>query len=139
MADEIVLGYDGTEVSDVALEVALGLARDLQTKLVVVFGYDPARIGGEVRDLDEALESRGKEAIRKAEEKAGAEGVQTETLVIKSRPSAALSELAGQRGARFIVVGGYSERPVTGAILGSTPHKLLHISGVPVIVVPVRE
>ena len=67
--------------------------------------------------------------------------VQTETVWTCSRckPSAALSELADERGARFIVVGGYSERPVTGAILGSTPHKLLHISRVPVIVVPVRE
>jgi nucleotide-binding universal stress UspA family protein len=138
MAGEIILGYDETEVSDIALGVALELARDLKTKLVVVFGYDPARIGGEVRDLDKALERRGKEAIRKAEEKAHAEGVQTETLVVKSKPSAALSELATERQARFIVVGGYSERPVTGAILGSTPHKLLHISEVPVIVVPVR-
>ena len=66
MAGEIVLGYDESEVSDVALGAAVDLARDLKTKLVVVFGYDPARIGGEVRDLDQALEKRGEEAIRKA-------------------------------------------------------------------------
>ncbi len=138
MAGEIVLGYDESEVSDVALAAAVDLARDLKTKLVVVFGYDPARIGGEVRDLDQALEKRGEEAIRKAEEKARAAGVEAETLIIKNRPSAALSEVAAERGARLIVVGGYSERPVTGAILGSTPHKLLHISEVPVMVVPVH-
>jgi nucleotide-binding universal stress UspA family protein len=139
MAGEIVVGYDGTEVADLALDVAVVLAGDTSAKLIVVFGYDPARMGGEVRDLDEALEKRGEEAIRKAQERAGAEGVETETAIVKSKPSAALSEIAAQRGARFIVVGSYSERPVTGAILGSTPHKLLHISEVPVIVVPHRE
>jgi nucleotide-binding universal stress UspA family protein len=139
MAAEIVVGYDGTEVADVALDVAIGLARDTSAKLIVVFGYDPARIGGEVRDLDQALEKRGEEAIRKAREKADAEGVETEPAIVKSKPSTALSEIAVQRGARFIVVGGYSERPVAGAILGSTPHKLLHISEVPVIVVPIGE
>lgn len=139
MVGEIILGYDETEVSDVALGVAVDLARDLETRLVVVFGYDPARIGGEVRDLDQALEGRGRAATQKAEEKARAAGVETETLVIKDKPSAALSNLASERGARFIIVGGYGERPVTGAILGSTPHKLLHIAGVPVIVVPVDD
>ena len=46
------------------------------------------------------------------------------------------SALAAERhGARFIVVGGYGESPIRGAILGSTPHKLLHLSDVPVVVV----
>jgi nucleotide-binding universal stress UspA family protein len=139
MAGEIVLGYDEDEVSDVALSVAVDLASDLKAKLVIVFGYDPARIGGEVRDLDQALEVRGRNATQKAEEKAQSAGVETETLIIKEKPSAALSNLASERGARFIIVGGYGERPVTGAILGSTPHKLLHIAAVPVIVVPVGE
>jgi nucleotide-binding universal stress UspA family protein len=35
-----------------------------------------------------------------------------------------------------IVVGSYGESPLKGAILGSTPHKLLHISERPVVVVP---
>jgi nucleotide-binding universal stress UspA family protein len=30
----------------------------------------------------------------------------------------------------------YGERPIKGAILGSTPHKLLHLAGCPVLVVP---
>jgi nucleotide-binding universal stress UspA family protein len=34
------------------------------------------------------------------------------------------------------VVGTYGESPLKGAILGSTPHKLLHMSPVPVVVVP---
>lgn len=33
-------------------------------------------------------------------------------------------------------VGGWGESPIRGAILGSTPHKLLHLSDTPVVVVP---
>ena len=38
----------------------------------------------------------------------------------------------------MIVVGTHGEHPLTGAVLGSVPHKLLHLSAVPVLVVPVR-
>ncbi|MFN8160214.1 MAG: universal stress protein [Solirubrobacterales bacterium] len=139
MAGEIVLGYDGTECAEAALEVAVSLASDLGAKLVITYAYDPARIGGEVRDLDIALEKRGEEVTAQAAGKAAAAGVQTETEILKMKPSHALSDLARERGARFIVLGSYGERPATGAILGSTPHKLLHISEVPVIVVPVQD
>jgi nucleotide-binding universal stress UspA family protein len=44
--------------------------------------------------------------------------------------------LADCHSARMIVVGSYRERPLKGAILGSTPHKLLHTAGRPVLVVP---
>jgi nucleotide-binding universal stress UspA family protein len=36
----------------------------------------------------------------------------------------------------MIVVGTYGESPLRGAVLGSTPHKLLHLSPVPVLAVP---
>ena len=139
MAAEIIVGYDGTECSEAALDVAIGLAKDLSTKLVVLYAYDPPRIGGEVRDLDQALETRGREVTAQAVEKAQAAGVETQPEITKEKPSVALSAVASQRKARFIVLGSYGERPVTGAILGATPHKLLHIAEVPVIVVPVRE
>ena len=44
--------------------------------------------------------------------------------------------LADTHDARMIVVGTYGESPIKGAILGSTPHKLLHLSERPVLVVP---
>ena len=39
----------------------------------------------------------------------------------------------------MIVVGSASERPLTGLILGSVPHKLVHRSNVPVLVVPMPD
>jgi len=139
MAGEIVLGYDGTESSQAALDTALQLAKDAGAKLVIVYGYDPTRMGGEVRDLDQQLEEIGKSVTTEASGKAQDAGVEAEVAVVKQKPSSALAELAESRGARFIVVGGYGERPIAGAILGSTPHKLLHMATVPVVVVPPPE
>ena len=53
-----------------------------------------------------------------------------------SGPPSALAGLGEQHDARMIVVGSYGESPIKGAILGSTPHKLLHLSDRPVLVVP---
>ena len=47
-----------------------------------------------------------------------------------------LVQVADERDARIIAVGTYAESPLRGAILGSTPHKLLHLSTRPVLVVP---
>ena len=47
-----------------------------------------------------------------------------------------LLRLGDELDAVVIVVGSYGESPLRGAVLGSTPHKLLHLSGRPVLAVP---
>ncbi|NEE08864.1 universal stress protein, partial [Streptomyces sp. SID7499] len=55
------------------------------------------------------------------------------------KPAPALLDAAERHGARVIVVGTWGESPMRGALLGSTPHKLLHMSTVPVLCVPTEE
>lgn len=59
-----------------------------------------------------------------------------EGVVVDARPAEALLQVARERDARMIVVGAHGGHPLTGAVLGSVPHKLLHLSKVPVLVVP---
>jgi nucleotide-binding universal stress UspA family protein len=47
----------------------------------------------------------------------------------------ALMTVAEKRKARMIVVGSHGESPLRGAVLGSTPYKLVHSSKTPVLVV----
>lgn len=136
MAGEIVLGYDGTDCAKAALEVACSLASDTGAKLVVGYGYEPYHGAGDVGPHREALKAHGEEVTTEAVEKAREKGVDAEAALVADRPAPALANLAAERGARFIVVGSYGEPPLRSAILGSTPHKLLHISEVPVVVVP---
>ena len=59
MAGEVVVGYDGADASRAALEEAIGLAKDLGSAIIAVFGYEVTKMGGEVKDQAKALQERG--------------------------------------------------------------------------------
>ena len=82
------------------------------------------------------LEERGNELTGEAVARAVDAGVTAEAVVADQKVVDLLLDLADDRDARMIVVGTYSESPLRGAVLGSTPHKLLHLSKVPVLAVP---
>ena len=71
-----------------------------------------------------------------AKERAAAAGVEAEVEMVAKRGAEALIDVADRREARLIVVGSFGEGPLKGAILGSTPYKLLHLARRPVLVVP---
>lgn len=135
MADQIVVGYDGSDGSKAALAHAIALGKDLGAGLVVVFGYAPPNPEREAADYREALREIGESATASAVEQARAAGVEAEVEVHPIRPAEALVAVADEHDARMIVVGSYGERPLAGAILGSTPHRLVHLSERPVLVV----
>jgi nucleotide-binding universal stress UspA family protein len=141
MAGDIVLGYDGSEGSKAALRVAVTVAKAYDAPLTVVFGYEPNPMGGETADYKSQLEKIGKGHLDQAvaEAKAIDPTVRVEPIVAALRPVESLLEASLEREARVIVVGGSGERPIVGAILGSVPHKLLHRSTVPVLVVPAPD
>lgn len=135
MAD-IVAGYDGSEHAKKALATAVDFARGLGDRVVVVFGYEPTPLGGEVADLRAALEETGRRLLSEATTTIDHEGVELEALLVDERPVDALVRVGQERDARCLVVGSRGEGPVTAAILGSVSHKLLHVADRPVLVVP---
>ena len=141
MAGDIILGYDNTDGSRAALRAAVPVAAAFEATLTVVFGYEPNPMGGETGDYQRQLEKIGTDAVASAIEQAGQidPSVRAESLVVAARPVEALLAAAEQREARVIVVGGNGERPIVAAILGSTPHKLLGRSKIPVLVAPALE
>ena len=133
----IVLGYDETPGAKRALGYAIDLARLLDDTLVLVYGAEPpGRMGEEFTAHLAALAERGKAALEHAVQQAAAAGVATVVELVDEKPAQALLDSADKHDARLIVVGTYGESPIRGAILGSTPHKLLHWSGRPVLCVP---
>lgn len=136
MTTTFVVGYDGSSCADAALAAAVRLGAEMDARVVLAFGYYANPVGGEVTDYRRALEEHGRRLLAAAVERAGHEGVEVETVVVEEQPAQVLVELARQRDARAIVVGTHGESPLRGAILGSTPHKLLQLSDRPVLVVP---
>ncbi len=134
---QIVVGYDGSDCSRVALDEALRLAGDVGDGVVLAFGYAPPGIwGGEIAEHEEAIEEFGEKVMGEAKQRATAAGIEAEVEMVPKRGAEALIDVAEKRDARMIVVGSQGEAPLTGVILGSTPHKLLHLSKRPVLVVP---
>jgi nucleotide-binding universal stress UspA family protein len=131
----LVVGYDGTPGARAAFEEALTLAGRLSEGVHVVFSFESPRIGGELRDLDEAIRERGDAVVGEALATAQAAGVVVSSDVRMQPPAEGLIAAADEVDASMIVVGSYGERPLKSAIVGSTPTKLLHLSERPILVV----
>jgi nucleotide-binding universal stress UspA family protein len=133
---EIVVGYDGSDTAQAALTEAAELAKGLGDSVAIVFGYAPGGYGGgEVPAQREAVEELGEQVTAKGVEQAKAAGVQYEVEMVNEHADQALTTVAEKRKARMIVVGSHGESPIRGAVLGSTPYKLVHSSKIPVLVV----
>ena len=137
MPRTIVVGYDESEGARVALDGAVEFARLIDARLVIVFSFEiPAAYGGETGDYRRAVREVGEHAVADAVERVSSAGVEYTTELVPKRPAEGLVSAAQAHDASLIVIGSHGEHPLAGAILGSVPHKLLHISPVPVLVVP---
>ncbi len=138
---QIILGYDGSDAADAALETAIELARKFGDKLVIAYADLPpgSRRGEEFRAHQEALRELGVEATLKAERRAVEAEVEHEAVLIPNTPVDALLALSEERDARFIVIGNHGEGRLLGALLGTLPHKLPARTQIPVVVVRVHD
>jgi len=134
-----VVGYDGTDGARAALDAAVGLAAGLGDGLVAVFAHATSRLGGEVRDYDDAIREHGRGVLEEARSIAREAGVEIELVLREQSSAEALIAIADEHDARMIVVGSYGERPIKSALVGSTPTRLLHLSERPVLVVRAPE
>ena len=109
-------------------------------RIVVGFGYEPGGYGEEHAAHREEVRKFGERitAAALARDRRGGRSRRAVELVAE-RPVDALISLAESHDARAIVVGTHGEHPAKAAFLGSTPHRLLHVSSRPVLVVPVPD
>lgn len=133
---EIVIGYDGSDASKSALRQAAELAKALGDKVVLVYGYAPHGYGGgEVQAQREAIKELGEKMTQQGAEIAKSEKVDCEVELVPEHPAKALIDVGDARDARIVVVGSHGESPLKGAVIGSTPYKLVQATDRPVLVV----
>ena len=128
MSNTIVVGYDGTEGARAAFDEALRLAGEIGGDIFALFAHYRLRTGAESPELDADIYRLGMATLEEAAARAREVGVTIVTDFVESKPAEALAAAADDRDARFIVVGSHGERPLKGALAGSTPSRLIHLA-----------
>jgi nucleotide-binding universal stress UspA family protein len=137
MSVTMVLGYDGSESADAALEQTIIRAKQRLANVVVVFGYYITPWGGTGGgSIREAMEEVGSNALSRAVADLEAAGIETASRLVEGKPADALIQVAEEVGADTIVVGTVGENPISGALMGSVVLRLVQRSAVPLLVVP---
>jgi nucleotide-binding universal stress UspA family protein len=153
-SEPIVVGTDGSQTAERAVERAAELARSLGATLHVVTSFNPKatsvewatapgvpvpgltaaeheRVAGE----HERDRTRAEQIVERARHQLVRLGVDAHGHVRVGDPADSLMELAESEGAQMIVVG---NKGMTGArrVLGSVPNKISHHARCAVLIVP---
>src|SRR5262249_55977887 len=140
----IVVGTDGTDRAERALDRAGELARLLGATVHVVTCYGKATDGvgtaatargvvgaGQGHDVER---TRAPPSVDRAQQRIAQLGVDSETHIWPGEPADGLVAIADERDARMIIVG---NRGMTGArrVLGSVPNRVSHRAHCDVLIV----
>ena len=134
----LVAGIGGDGSGTAAARTAARVANLMGATLVLVFGYDPTRLGPRGGPLEEEILAIGERAIDevKAEILGLYPDLDIESEFVQDRAVEALIRVAQARQAEVIAVGHGGEGPMRGALLGSITYEMVHRAPVPVLVVP---
>lgn len=141
MYEVIMWATDGSENADLALEHVKRLAEAAGSRVVAAHVKEMTvgrAAGYPVRVDEEEIEAKIRKQV--AELKDAGLSIELELAATGAGGAAhALADLAGEVGADLIVVGTRGQGPVTGLLLGSVTHRLLHVAACPVLAVPPKE
>jgi nucleotide-binding universal stress UspA family protein len=151
MYQKLLIAIDGSEITELILQRALGLAKALQSQVRIVhvadvlglrlnfYSHFPAPFPY-LEDLKEHLLEGAKNILHDAEEKARQAGVKAETKLITLQEagqhiSDLLAKEAEKWPADLMVMGTHGHRGFVRFLLGSVAEKLLRISTVPILLI----
>lgn len=144
MYQHILVPIDGSETAQHALKVAIRLAKEQQSELLIVHVISEISIslpeGGYVPDAQEAFRESGREILRQAEADARKAGVtvQTKLLEIERFGQNAADMIVAEaenQGADLIVIGSHGRRGVRRLLLGSIAEGVMRIASRPVLLI----
>jgi nucleotide-binding universal stress UspA family protein len=135
----VVVGVDGSPVSEAALAFAFEAAAARQADLVAVHAWRDTVFEAAVAPLLDwdAIEADEHRVLAERLAGWGAKypDVEVRRVVVRDRPAHALIEQATGAAAQLVVVGSHGRGSATGLMLGSVSHAALHHSPCPVAVV----
>jgi nucleotide-binding universal stress UspA family protein len=142
MYDNILLPVDGSEEMEEVIDHALELAEIHGGTIHALYVVDTASLSdlpleSSWEGVSQAMESEGKNALEKVEQRAGEVPVTTE--VVTGSPSRQISEYASQNDCDVIVMGTHGRSGFDRWLLGSVAERVVRSSPVPVLTIRVGE
>lgn len=135
--ERILVPTDGSGVAGSAADAAINLAERFDAELHVIYVVETERLSYVVDDSRQELARRGKEAVKKIEERATTAGVSTVTEFLDEGRSVyrAILDYADEQSTDLIVMGTHGRTGVGRIVLGSVAEQTLRESRVPVMTV----
>lgn len=141
MFSEILVPTDGSSGSAKALERAISLASKYDATLHALYvvdvrvSYDTGGAG-----VVEPMRQAGEDAVTAAVDQAREAGVESVTgEVVEGVPTRSILDYADENGVDLIVMGTHGRTGIEHFVLGSVTEKVVRLSEVPVLTVPIRE
>src|SRR4051794_10030082 len=140
MNDVIVVGTDGSDTADVAVQRAAALAKLTGARVELVSGYreDYALVAGTgmyMGDLSGDARKSADGRLERAASRLRADGLEVETHCRGGDPADALIDIAEATDASLIVVGSKGMHGGRRFMLGNVPNKVSHHAPCSVMIV----
>lgn len=144
MFKRILVAVDGSHTSELALQEALKLGKELQSQLRVVHVVDVFTLnwpeGGNFEAIMESFRTAGREILGKAENTLREAGVSAEVklLEIETLGHRVAEEIASEAAAwpaDLIIIGSHGRRGVSRLLLGSVAEGVSRVSHTPVLII----
>ena len=130
MFEKILVPTDGSEYADRAFEVALGLARELGTRVVALHVLDEKLI----LPL-EVLEEEGRHILEEVRRRGEEIEVPVDEIILFGNPRQDMAKITTKSGADLMIIGTHGRTGVEKLLLGSVAENALKTVEVPVMLV----
>ena len=155
MYERILVPLDGSQVAEIALDHAAGIARLTKSSLALFQALAPldladnlagaplnAEEGGRAINFDaerfEADKQRAEEYLRNLCGKLGEEGITAAAATAMGPPAELIVSYAREAAISLIVMSTHGHGGLSRPTFGSVAEKVLHNSPIPVLVIPHR-
>lgn len=137
MFKKILVGTDGSDSANKAVEHAAEMAKAMKAELVVMTGYAPPRsdVGSTFGRADAFPGQEIGQAILRDAEKHFGEGLKIKTVVREGDPAEGLIDVAEEENADLIIVGNKGMSGAKRFLLGSVPNQISHHAPTNVLIV----
>lgn len=138
MYDEILVPTDGSPAAEAAIDHAIDLAENYDSRVHALFVVDASAFasveaGSEM--VIEALENEGKEAVQRIREAADEAGVEVLATVRTGTAYRSILDYIEEKEIDLVVMGTHGRRGVERFLLGSVTERVVRSADVPVMTV----